>query len=388
MPNLPPYLFIGGTSEPGGLHVHTADLAIATAAAGHSVTILCPSIDHFTPLFTGTPVRVHPIPPRAPDQSEWHYWRHHLAPHSSARAVFVRGMLGESTIMDLVAIRAATRRLYTLDHREPEMPGVTPRNLLRHGRAMRLLVHRAITVSPEITRHAREKLRLPPRLLATCPNWPDPAFQPVTPDQRDAAKLALGLSPSEYLIGYHGRLAPEKRIPALVEAFATLRHPTPLRLLLIGDGWKRNEIQALVNARNLHASVTFTGWHPNPRDALAALDLSVLPSLSEGFPLGLLEAMAMAKPCLAHPMPSTRLIIQPHHNGHLADLSTPQTFSAALQNLLDLPPPQRQTLGQNAAHTVTTTYARSQRLPAVLQALDIHPPHPLPTQPRHLVFAR
>src|SRR5262249_1446211 len=55
-------VLVGGTSQPGGLHPHTADLALAAAAAGVSATIACTSIDFFTPLLSGSGVRVETIP--------------------------------------------------------------------------------------------------------------------------------------------------------------------------------------------------------------------------------------------------------------------------------------------------------------------------------------
>jgi glycosyltransferase involved in cell wall biosynthesis len=386
-----PLVFIGGTSEPGGLHVHTADVAVAAAYAGHPVTILCPSVDHFSALLAGTPVQVEVIPPRTAQQSTLRYWRQHLARHRRAHAVFCRGKLAESSIADLIGIRLATRRLYTIEHRAdfPD-PGAVA-SLRDHGRAMRWLVHRTLAVSEEITHSALHSLGLPPRGVATCLNWFDPLFQPVTPDQRRQAKLNLGLSPDHLVVGYHGRLAPEKRLPTLIDAFARLHPPAgvTLNLVLVGDGWKRRELEECIRARDLAPRTVLTGWHPDPRAALAAFDISVLPSLAEGFPLGLLEAMASGAACLAHPMSSTRQIIPSHTTGLLADLNDPASFTAALQKLVDLAPAQRLAMGEAAARITADQYARDRRLPDVLRALDLDPAAGrLPARDRTLVFAR
>jgi len=387
----PPFVFIGGTTEPGGLHVHTADVAMAVTSAGHKVTIICPSIDHFSAMFNGTDVRVEVVPPMTPGEPAHRYWRSILANHPHAHAVLCRGKLGESSIADLIGIRLATRRLFTIEHRAIENPALTRRDLRRHGWAMRATVRRVIAVSEEIASSAITDLGLPQTMVASCINWYDPIFQFVERTQRQQAKRDLGLPAEALVVGYHGRLAPEKRVDALIDAFAEMQSPDhrPLHLVLVGDGWKRRELDELIRKRGVEARTCITGWHPNPRSVIAAFDISVLPSLSEGFPLGLLEAMATGATCLAHPMSSTSMIIDHGRTGFIADLSDVARFQIALQELVSLSEEQRDEVGQNAAASMTQQYSRKARLPSVLAALEInHDPAPLPTRGRQLVFTR
>jgi len=389
--NRPPFVFIGGTSEPGGLHVHTADVAMAAAQAGHVVSIVCPSIDHFSAMFDGTSVRVEIAPPKTPGESDLRYWSRVLAHHPHAHSVLCRGKLGESTINDLVGIRLVTRRLFTIEHRAIDNPTLNARELRRHGWAMRATVRRVITVSHEIAASAVRDLGLPVTMVAPCFNWYDPTFQPVDQDKRRRAKQQLGIDPDALVVGYHGRLAPEKRLPMLINAFAALTPPNgrDLRLALVGEGWKRRELEALFLERGIATRSLITGWHPDPRAALEAFDISVLPSLSEGFPLGLLEAMATGAACLAHPMSSTTMIIDHGRTGHLAHLDDPARFQSALQALVSLPDEQRIAMGRNAAQSVAQNFSRAARLPAVLSALDIDSRQAsLPTRERQLVFTR
>lgn len=385
------FVFIGGTSEPGGLHVHTTDVALAIANTGHDVSIVCPSVDHFSAMLAGSPVRVEMIPPRHAHDATLLYWRRNLARHRRATAVFCRGILGESSIADVWGIRLATRRLFTIEHRSmgPALPDPHVRRL--HGWSMRALVRRAVVVSDEIAREAMTQLGLPRARISTCLNWFDPIFQPVSDAQRDEAKRQLGLRPETLVVGFHGRLAPEKRVDALIEAFARLRVPDgrDVRLVLVGDGWKRRELEELIRARNLGPRVLLTGWHPDPRAALAAFDISVLPSLQEGFPLGLLEAMACGAVCLAHPMISTCAIISSGVDGRLADLQEPASFAAALQELVDMPAARRTAWGLAASANMAQHYAREKRLPSVLAALEVDTSNAkLPTRERNLMFTR
>jgi glycosyltransferase involved in cell wall biosynthesis len=386
-----PLVFIGGTSEPGGLHVHTADVALAAAASGRPVTIVCPSIDHFSPMLRGSPVQVRTVPPRDLAEPPRRYWPRVLDGFRHADAALCRGKLAEGCAGDLLAIRRATRRLLTIEHREVDNPARTARDLLLHGLAMRLTVYRSIAVSEAIAESARRDLHLPRRMIACCLNWYDPDFRPPTPAERAAARTALGAPPDACVIGYHGRLAPEKRVETLIDAFAAARARTsaPLMLALIGDGWKRRELEARLRERGVADNTVITGWIPNPSRAVAALDISVLPSLGEGFPLGLLEAMATGIACLAHPMSSTTRIITPGRNGHLADLADPAAFTEALVHLIALGPDGRAALGHAAAIDTSRDFSRAARLPAVLRALGInHPPTDLPDRPRHLEFVR
>ncbi len=385
-----PYLFIGGTSEPGGLHIHTVDVAAAVETAGHPVTLLCPSVDYYSAMVRGTGIRVACIPPRGPDERAFQYWRRRLAAHRDARAVFCRGKLAESDIGDLVGIRSAVARLYTIEHRAVDGIDGKRAALRRHGWAMRVLVRRLIAVSDEIAESARHDLGLRAGQIATCPNWVDPSFRPVSPAQRGDAKRTLGLNPSDLVIGYHGRLAPEKRIPALIESFARLPAPRgrAARLLLVGDGWKRPELETLIRRLDLADRAVVTGWHPDPRAAVAAFDIAVLPSVSEGFPLGLLEAMAGGLPCLAHPMSSTRQLIESGRNGMLANLDDAAAFDRALESLMERSEAERAEMGRAAADTIRRGFTRARRLPAVLRALDVEAIVPAPDRPRNLEFVR
>lgn len=390
-----PYLFIGGTSEPGGLHVHTVDVAAAVAAAGHPVRLLCPSIDHYSALCEPLGIPVAVIPPRPPRDPAIAYWRKHLAGFRGMRAVACRGQLAEGSAAELAGIRSMSSRLYTIEHRAmPDTERRTPAMLRLHGAAMRLLVRRCITVSDECAREARARLGLPARLVATCLNWVDPSFQAAGDEQRREAKRQLGVDPDVFVFGYHGRLAPEKRLPVFIEALALLKatERTPFVAVLVGEGWKRRELEALVAARGLAGTVRFAGWQADPSVAVRAFDGAVLPSLAEGFPLGLMESMASGSVCIAHPMSSTATLIQAGENGYLVDLHEPAALADALSRVLHLPVEDRKRIAVAAVASIERDYSRRRRLPDVLRALDIRDADravaSMPVVRRNLVFAK
>lgn len=366
-------VLVGGTSEPGGLHLHTADLALAMTAAGAKVTIACSSTDFFSALVRGSPVRVVTVPATGRGARAALQLRAWLAALAATDIVLCHGTLGQSDPLTLAAARSACQALYTVEHRPAE--GHISASLKRRvkGWLMSRLVRKALAVSGEIQEQAIGIYGLSRELIGVFPNWVDPSFHFVTPERRLAAKGALRL-PGGITIGFHGRLAPEKRVDCLIAAFARL--PKECRaetcLAIVGDGWKRRELEALAVGLGVASEVRFLGWRPDPVEAVAAFDVSVLPSLIEGFPLALMEAMAAGALCLAHPMPSTGELLG-QDRGMLRDIASPQQLSDALAASIALPPAARAALGQRASSWVLSRYSRAERLGQLLAAIDLHP---------------
>jgi glycosyltransferase involved in cell wall biosynthesis len=255
---------------------------------------------------------------------------------------------------------------------------------------MSLLVRKAIAVSGEIQEQAVGVYGLNRDQIVVSPNWVDPSFHLASAERRRAAKAALGL-PAGLTIGFHGRLAPEKRVDCLIGAFARL--PKERRggtcLAIVGDGWKRRELEALAAGLGIATEVRFLDWRPDPVEAISAFDISVLPSLKEGFPLALMEAMAVGALCLAHPMPSTEDLLG-QDRGILCDIEPPERLSEALSAAMALPQTARVALGERASSWVLSRYSRAERLGQLLAALDIGPIEGMAGErrPRRLEFPR
>lgn len=101
-------------------------------------------------------------------------------------------------------------------------------------------------------------------------------------------------------VGWVGRMVPVKGLPLLLEALALL--PKPLadaRLLLVGDGPERAALEAHAARLGLSHRVEFRGFVADPAPERARMDVFALPSLYEGIPLALLEAMGAGLPCVA-----------------------------------------------------------------------------------------
>jgi glycosyltransferase involved in cell wall biosynthesis len=391
-------LFVGGTREPGGVHVHTADVAQAAAALGCQVTIASISLDFFSSLLGEAPVSVEMAErlsmeeklyrPRRTIPERYRAWAQLIRNHRGSDVVLVEGWLAATPALELPMVMRSGGKLYCIAHsaglprRETGLQRRLAGALLKRG------LHRLIAVSPQIREVAMDSFALPGDRIAVCTNWISPAFRPPTPAERAEARRCLGLPAKALVFGYVGRLSGDKRGETMLLAFAeALRHaPRDLRLVIAGDGWKANDWREMARSLGIAQRVHFTGWRNDPKRIYHALDVFLLPSLAEGFPLGVMEAMACGLPGLVHPMGSTLALVEDGQSGFVADMHEPANLARAIVAIAGKPPGDLAEMGRKAAAHVAAHHSRAQRLPAVLAALDIPQGDLPPALPGHLNF--
>ena len=148
----------------------------------------------------------------------------------------------------------------------------------------------------------------------------------------DSTREKLGFGYDEFIIGFVGRLVPLKGLRYLLYAAKKIKHKIPrLRILLVGDGPQRSLV--LKTARMLQIPVTITGWLSDPRPYYSIMDIFALPSLSEGLPNVVLEAMAMEKPIVATDVGGNRDLVEDGLNGYLVP---PRDVDLLAQRILTL----------------------------------------------------
>ena len=178
------------------------------------------------------------------------------------------------------------------------------------------------------------------------------AFHPPDPDERRAAREALGISEDQFAIVYTGHLRALKRVDRLVDAFALrVRAGSDARLFLVGDSRaelddRRAALRAQVRRAGLEDRVGFAGAVPDVRPYLYAADVFVLPSDREGLPNSLLEAMACGLACIA-PASAAGDQVLDAASGVVPPSNDPRDLAAALA-ALEHDPQQRATLGAGA----------------------------------------
>jgi glycosyltransferase involved in cell wall biosynthesis len=121
-----------------------------------------------------------------------------------------------------------------------------------------------------------------------------------TEDEIGAARRALGVAPDTFAVGTVTRLMPSKGNEYLVEAARLVADRIPrARFYIVGEGELQNELEARARALELGDRLTFCGFRRDVAEAFSAFDLAVFPSLWEGTPLTVLEALAMGKTIVA-----------------------------------------------------------------------------------------
>jgi 1,2-diacylglycerol 3-alpha-glucosyltransferase len=138
------------------------------------------------------------------------------------------------------------------------------------------------------------------------------------------------LAPDSFVMGFIGRLSPEKNLPTVLEAAAKVMAQNPrTEFLMVGDGAERRELQTLVEDLGIADRVTFTGVveHEDVPHYQAALDVFMTASMSETQPLSYTEAMAVGTPVVAVRAPGSQDMIE---HGQTGLLSSPEEGAEGL----------------------------------------------------------
>jgi glycosyltransferase involved in cell wall biosynthesis len=153
--------------------------------------------------------------------------------------------------------------------------------------------------------------------------------------ERHATRARLGIVDQEFVLGSVGRLSEEKGVHHLLDALALRAPDHPWRLVIIGDGPRRDELEEMVRRAGLSERVIFAGFQSDVSPWYAAMDVFVLPSLTEGTPMALLEAMARRIPVVASAVGGVPAIISSGVNGLLVPPADTRALSDAIRMMAD-----------------------------------------------------
>ena len=163
-----------------------------------------------------------------------------------------------------------------------------------------------------------------------------------------------------------GRLAEQKGQLVLIEAARCLRDDgKDFRLVLVGDGPMRGEIESKIAEYDLSRQVTLLGWQGGEairREILAARAL-VLPSFAEGLPVVLMEALALGRPVISTYVAGIPELVEPGRNGWLVPAGSVEALARAMGVALDAPLEDLERMGRAGAARVAECHdaARSAR---------------------------
>jgi len=204
-----------------------------------------------------------------------------------------------------------------------------------HRTRSRVLLGRAaavVALTDKTAQAIHDRYRVPTHKLRTIPKGiPASRFPVAGEPRRTAARQRWGLPRTGAVVLYLGALSPEKDVAAAVRAVGDL---TDVHLLVVGGGPERAAIAGL-GAAVAPGRVHVVGSTDEPSSALAAADVVVLPSRTEGLPGVLIEAAFTGLPVVATDVGWVREIVIPDRTGLLVPPDDPVALRAALARAID-----------------------------------------------------
>lgn len=241
--------------------------------------------------------------------------------HSSKAGAYAR--LGS---WGLAGVRVYTPHAFvTVD------PGLGWKSRFAYGnleRALSWLGHGIIAVSRDELKHAIS-LGLPRGKVRLVPNGAD--VPPGAPGLE--ARRRLNLPDTALIIGFVGRFVPQKDPLNLLRAFDGLAGRFPdIHLVMVGAGPLENSLRSEADTLGLSARVHWPGPEDGPA-IMSAFDIFALPSLYEGMPYVLIEAMARGLPIVATSVGGTSTLLSPGDNGFIVPPGRPDLLCEAISAL-------------------------------------------------------
>ncbi len=165
--------------------------------------------------------------------------------------------------------------------------------------------------------------------------------------------IALKKKSNRPLVITVARLDEQKGHRYLIEAACRVPEAT---FVLVGDGAERTVLEEQVRRFKLDDRVFFFGFQKNIRDWLSACDIFVLPSLYEGLPLSILEAMAVGKPVITTDIPGNRDAVVHGVSGLLVPSQNADALATAIQSMISDPSMQKR-MGQAGKEIVSHDFS-------------------------------
>src|SRR3989338_2730858 len=168
---------------------------------------------------------------------------------------------------------------------------------------------------------------------------------------RDEARTKLEIPTDKYAVGTIANFYPAKGLEYFIRAAYYFQDNNNVVFFIIGDGRERIDMEALIHELGLEKKFFLLGQLPDAFKYLPAFDQFVLPSVKEGFPWALIEAMAAKLPIVATRVGAVPEIIEDGKNGLIVEPGDPEAMAGKIKEIMDSSHLQKE-LGIQAHQTV------------------------------------
>jgi glycosyltransferase involved in cell wall biosynthesis len=217
---------------------------------------------------------------------------------------------------------------------------------------------RLIAVSPEV-RDDLVRLGVAPREKFTVIRLGIELGERVGGDvaARRETRRRLGISPEAFVVGWVGRMTAVKRTEDVLLAFkGVLDRGVDAWLCLIGDGPDRRSLERRAHELGITRRCLFVGYQDDVAPYYEAIDALLLPSVNEGTPVSVIEALAAERPAVATRVGGIPDVVRDGVDGYLVDVGDAETLAARLAELA-ADPAKRDAMGSEGRKRVLERYA-------------------------------
>ena len=216
-------------------------------------------------------------------------------------------------------------------HTEHEFHSLQDGRARRRLRRLSAVCHGVTAVNEDTAAYLRDGVGIHGRKVVTIGNGIEvDRFQGC----RDV-RASLGIDPSCPVVGMVARLEAPKNHPLLLRAFRRVMGQFPeARLLLVGDGSRREELEGLAMSLGIRDRTLFVGARRDIPELLASMDVVALISDREGLPMAILEAMAAGHPVVATDVGGIGTVVRQHETGLLVPAGDEAGLTASLAGLI------------------------------------------------------
>jgi len=196
------------------------------------------------------------------------------------------------------------------------------RGLRLEDKIASMIINKYIAVSDDLYDYLLRVVKIQKKKLATIINGVDTElFRPFPKEQIREIKREFGLVEDSKVIGTVCRLDPVKNLFFMIEALKDVLNSHPeAKILIVGEGQERGRIEDAKSKYGIADKVILLGERNDVERIIPIFDLFVLPSLSEGTSMTILEAMACGIPVVASEVGGNGRLVRENINGYLFKL--------------------------------------------------------------------